>query len=477
MATRLDPEVGKAAVIKKQKLQEVGGPSTAHSPSIPQRASALRLLSFCAILVLISIIGLVVRWQQLQEWGIAHQPASELRQAALSDRADPLTLYVYATKQVDQGDAETAVAALDRAASKLDPDDKTSVAQRVCSLAGYLHARRGEPQKAVPLLRRAQSLDSNDPMPYLAFGILLDAQNSARFAVTQFQVVTQLDPNNVEAWFRLGRAYNEDYKAHQAIDPLKNAVRLAPNDAASHAELGTSYSLRSEFQLAAEEFKRAVALKPDNIYYQAALANVTAYSARTESQYREAARSLEDLTRKLPNISGLEFTLGLLHLRFNNVSEARNRFSSYLKTHPKDAEAWYNLSVAEMRLGNNAAFEAARKKHQQIADLRTQVSDSEKRVGSRASDPELRIQLARAYEHVGNWLGAYWQSNTAARLVPANPTYKDFEKEMLQKHPEIRAAGTDTSVVGKDQTTGPPPPPELIDIPINSAYGAASGPK
>src|SRR5205085_7980965 len=121
-----------------------------------------------------------------------------------------------------------------------------------------------------------------------------------------------------------------------------------------------------------------------------------------------------------PDDEVLEFTLGLLHLRFNNLEEARARFKSSVKSRPTNVEAWYNLSVVELRLGNKPASEEAHKRFQALTDAHTTISNLEKMVAATPKDPAKRVALADAYAHVGNRLGTYWQLNIAHRLAPGD---------------------------------------------------------
>ncbi len=425
------------------------------------------------MLLFVMATGVSLRREKIREWWIERSSTAALRESAQTQGADVLTLFVYGKRSFRAGDWDAAIGAFDAAFANLIPSDKSDLAQRVCSYDGYLHARRGEKDKAVPPLTRARDLNSDDPTPHLGFGILLAEEKLPGFAATQFQLVTQLDPENVEGWYRLGRAYTEDLKAHQAVDPLKHAVVLAPKDAASHSELGVAYAIQSQFPMAVPELRRAAELDPGNVYYQASLANALAMSARTQQEYHDASILLGNAIKNVPDSSSLEFTLGLLHLRFNNIEVARERFKRSVAVRPADAEAWYNLSVAELRLGNKAASEEARKRYQRLSDIRTEMSNLEKSVSSTPSDALLRLRLAKAYERAGNPLGAYWQANTSARLSPNDKGAASYREQVKRKYPMVAAPGNGNPLALRGQAPGPPPPPQLTSIPLTG--GAANG--
>jgi Flp pilus assembly protein TadD len=445
------------------------------SKQSPVITSKRRLLVLLSLLVLASIVAWKVKGAQLRQWWLERQSTSTLQSASQRADADPLIRYLYGKRMLLSGQLDAARDALDAAAAQLPGSDHSTLAEQILATDGYIHARDGDLAKAGPLLTRARDLNSDDPLPFLGFGILLSVQRMNKYAITQYQVVTQLDPQNVEAWFRLGSAYIEDLKAAQAIDPLKHAVKLAPNDPASHAELGTAYAIQSQFPLAVPEFQQATRLAPDNQDYRAALANASAMSARTPAEYQTAAVLLGQLVRSRPNDETLMFTLGLLHLRFNALEAARTQFQHCVVIRPTDAEAWYNLSVVELRLGNNAASEAARKRFQKVSDMRTETAILEKKVGARPSDPDLRLALSQSYERAGNLLGAYWQANTAARIAP-NSSKAAARMETLKRllAPEQVKLGSSMLSATGGQVPGPPPPPELV--PLNGAVSAGNHP-
>jgi len=420
------------------------------------------------LLTVVGAIGIAVRWPQIREWWLERSDTGTLRAAAQSESSDSLTLYLFGRRLFNSGDIDGALSAFDAAVSKLPASDNSDLAQRVCSFAGYLHARHGDKEKAVPLLTRARDLNSDDPTPHLAFGILLAEEKMPQYAATQFQLVTQLDPTNVEGWYRLGKALIEELKAQEAVSPLKRAVTLAPNDAASHSELGTAYAIQSQFALAVPELKRAAELSSNDIYYRASLANALAMSARSQQEYKEASAQLEEVIKRLPDNANLELTLGLLHLRFNNIELARERFKHCVALRPSDAEAWYNLSVAELRLGNDAASGEARKSYQKLSDLRNEMSNLEKRVGAYPSDHVLRSKLAKVYERSGNPLGAYWQGYTAARLAPNNIEYATYLDQVKKRYPAVMAPSDNNQNALRGQSPGPAPPPQLMTIPIGN---------
>jgi len=438
--------------------------------SIRQRRG-YRLAALLVLLVVAGGVATASRWTELREWWLERQSAESLRTSAQSEGADASLLFIYARKLVRDGKPEEAVDALTKAEQKLPPDSKGKTPQRILAYLGYLLARQGDGSRATPYLTRAREMNELDALPYLGFGIIFAERQMPKFALTQFEVATQLDPENVEAWYRLGKAAIENLKAQQGIEPLKKAIALAPNDAESHAQLGIAYAVQSQFAKAVPEFRRSVELAPDQEEYRALLANALAMNARNDAEYREAAILLEEARKSRPGDDNLLLTAGLLHLRFNDVSKAKERLEESVRIAPKNASAWYNLSVVEQRQGNTSGYEAARKRFQKLTDIHTNTVNLEKSVASKPRDAELRLQLSKAYKHAGNLTGAYWQLTIAKRLAPENRVVAR-SLEALSRDMPPSAMSRSNAAAMPGESPGPPPPSELV--PELSAEAVAS---
>jgi tetratricopeptide (TPR) repeat protein len=404
--------------------------------------------------------AVAARGPALKEAWLERQTADSLGKAAAAANPDPLALLVYARKLLRANKMEEAVAALTKAEQELRPGDKSKLAQRIASLKGYLLARAGDSDHAIPYLSAASEMNPDDPLPHVGFGILFSQRQMPKFAIPQFELATQLDPENVEAWYRLGKAAIENLKAQQAIAPLKKAVSLAPNDAASHAELGIAYAVQSQFAEAVPHFRKAMELSDDKNEYMALLANALAMKARTDSEYEEAAALLKKAREVRPDDDNMLLTEGLLHLRFNALDEARKSLKQSVRIAPKNASAWYNLSVVEQRQGNDAAYESARSRFQTLTDIHTNTVNMEKSVSASPRNPDLRLKLSSAYRQGGNMTGSYWQLKIASELKPEDAGIRKSLEALQRNLPASMTSSVSLSTV-EGETAGPPPPEDM----------------
>ncbi|MEP6755660.1 MAG: tetratricopeptide repeat protein [Chthonomonadales bacterium] len=427
----------------------------------PKKKSYVPHLSLLLIVAVIG--GLALRREDISNWMVSRQSTGELKVAAELNDSSAGTRYEYALRLWKSGQGAEAQEMLVRANNSLASDDNSKLAAKIWALHGYLLAREGRIAEASPFLEKANKINDDDTNVHLGLGIVLEQRKMSDYAETQYKLATNLDPNNVEAWYRLGHLYVTDSKSTQALEPLQKAIQLAPGDAASHAELGEAYARQSKFDLALPEFQKAVDLEPANGDYRVMLASSSAMSARSRDEYTKAQTLLSKVALDRPEDEGIHFTLGGLHLRFGNVEEARKQMELCVTLSPKHAEGWYNLAMAERRAGNNSASDKAMKVFQKLSDDHNRIIGAEKKVSAAPRDASFRAQLAEAYLNSENYVGAYWQYWTAAKLDATMPKYKEMAATMNKK---LGAMGIRSDSVdfkpGSNNVPGPPPPEDLI---------------
>ena len=429
--------------------------STGKSPS--------HVLILCGLLIGVLAVGWYLRGRQVREWWISRQSPESLKRAAESQQADPLTRLIYADKLIKAGRTTEAGDVLRKAEQSLPPGATDSVAARVNARLGYLLAREGDDTEAVTYLERARKINDEDPLVPMGFGLVFLHRQMLDFADTQFKIVTTLDPNNAAGWYLLGKASNQNAKPQQAVIQLKKSIALKPNFGPAHAELGHAYAYQALFPQAVEEFRMAVKLEPTNSENDTALGAAVAMSARTRAQYEEAVKLLDKSMKEQPNNENLSFTLGQLHLRFNNLEEARIHLIRSTKLRPAYAEAWYNLARVEERLGDATASKRANDEFQRLSSLHDNAVIAEKRVAANVKDSKARIELARRYHDAGNLIGAYWQYLTAMKMEPDNKALRTEYLVVAKAYQKIAARrGVGPKAKDDVNSMGPPPPAELM---------------
>lgn len=109
-----------------------------------------------------------------------------------------------------------------------NPDDFNTVME-----LGRLYTITSMGMKTIPLLKKAQQLDSQSPLPY------------------KYLAIINVDTN---------------YQYETAVEELKEYVKREPADVFGHNFLGYLYCCLEQYEPAVSEFKKAVEIEPDNGY-------------------------------------------------------------------------------------------------------------------------------------------------------------------------------------------------------------------
>ena len=409
------------------------------------------------VFLFVAALGLAQRGDDLRAWWLNRKPLEALRVQNRSVPDDPLVGYIYGQKLLVNGQADAALSTFQQAVRALPHGANSTLAEKLNAHAGYLLARQGESSDALACLDRAHSLDDEDPLVAVAYGILFAAQNKTDFAITQFRLASTLDSRNAEAWFRLGSALLAAGQAKDAAGALRQAVKLVPRDAASHAELGRALAAQNQPEAAGEEYRSAHNLAPANTEVAVLLATTLSQSARSRPQYQEAAALLSAAYKQYPNDASLATTLGALHLRFDAPALAKTYLERAVTLAPREAQGWYNLARAQQLLHNPDAAARSQARFHALDTLASEISIATKHVAAAPNDASWRLRLATLYIQQESLEAARAQYAIALGLQPDNAAAKRaFDDLSLRLHRQAPATPGEAAV-----TLGPPPPPGL----------------
>ena len=422
-----------------------------------------RLILLFGLLLMLSILGIALRYDNLREKWLASRSIESLKRD--SDRVgnDLLLHLIYGEKLSASGNHSNAVSQFQLAEQQLANDPKNPNSIRLLSNLGYSLAATQNDTSATNYLNQVIKVDEDNALAHLGFGLVFLHRRMPQYAVTQFQFVLSREPKNFQAHYLLGKAFNENVEPQSAEEELKTAIKLAPEDSAAHTELGHAYAYQAKFPPAVEQFQLALKYDPGNPDIQRALGAAMGMSARTRDQYQLAVALLEKELKEEPDNENLLFTLGQLHLRFQAIPEAYRFLKRTIQLKPGHAEAWYNLSRVEQLQGNQTEANAATQKFKELSALHDNAVIAEKKVAANVKDPNVRLELSHCYQKTGNMVGAYWQLRTALLL---NPNNAEATKEMIKVETAYRSFISTNA--GKQMTRGdassfgPPPPPELM---------------
>lgn len=415
------------------------------------------LLTACIAL----IIALASQTNRIHEAWLSKRSISELKTLAASKDADSLSHLLYGERLESTNNMKTALEEFQLAEQKLEMNQRDSIAERVYGGEGFTLAMLGEAEKAVPYLEQARRIDKNSWIALLGEATLLLNRRELAAAISQFRLESNRKPESWEACYLLGLAYNEDRNPKAAVESLKKAVMISPNFAPAQAELGHSFAYQGEYQAAIERFRLARKLEPASQDYLYAMGEAQGLSARSQEQYVEAAKTLEECLKATPENADLLFTLGQLHLRFMNLTDSYRFLKLAAERRPRLTKAWYNLGRVAQLLGKNneadhanAIFSAKIAQHEDvIASIKTVIGN--------AQDPAARLDLAKKYLIEENISGAFSQLQTAISLRPDFTEAQNELRGLNRRYQESVKNGGMMLKPNDTDETGPPPPADL----------------
>jgi tetratricopeptide (TPR) repeat protein len=272
------------------------------------------------------------------------QPAAPatraLGPALAADRDNALQL---ARTALAEGRTEQAVAIL------------RDTAQRHSSVLALLdltriHARQRAFPAALETLSRAQSLAPNAEDVLSAVAQISLAAGAYTPGAVVLQHLTRLCPSVAQYHYLLGVALMQVGDMVAAVESLTEADRLEPNKALTLIALGLAYNSRKMFAEAKPLLVRGLELEPDSIDGVAALAESEEGLGEIEQAAQLAQRSLS----RDPAHANANLVMGLVHMQRQQFEAAREAFARTIAAQPNLPKAYYQLSLAYARLGDEA---------------------------------------------------------------------------------------------------------------------------
>jgi adenylate cyclase len=192
-------------------------------------------------------------------------------------------------------------------ALKLDPDHALSLAfLAYCHITAVFFGWSESPPASIEtarnLVRKAVSLDENDPWVQCALGLTLFIAKDPGQAILHYRKAIDLNPNFAVAFGYLGMALAHGGEPGPAIEAGRKAIRLSPRDPELiHFQIGigTAHFVLREFEQAAEWARKSIQVRPDAPAGHRLLAASLAHLGHTE----EARGVTAELLRLRPGMT------------------------------------------------------------------------------------------------------------------------------------------------------------------------------
>ncbi len=168
-------------------------------------------------------------------------------------------LYLQGVQQLQQGDAEEAVASFEEVL-QADPDHLKS---KLNLTRGYLLLEQFE--DADTTINEAVTIDSTDAEIHLVRGRVMESIGEREDAISAYKKSIDLNPdNNPYAFNNLGLIYILGKKHEEALPFLEKAVEQKDDVKFFYNNLGLAYEATRDFTKAKEAFQTALEIDPDH---------------------------------------------------------------------------------------------------------------------------------------------------------------------------------------------------------------------
>ncbi|HUO33840.1 MAG TPA: DUF3857 domain-containing protein [Candidatus Acidoferrum sp.] len=137
--------------------------------------------------------------------------------------------------------------------------------------AGIAALGSGNPNAAIPLLKRVVELDPNHKDAWNDLGLAYLRIGDFPNAADAFQKQIAANPYDEHAYDYLGVTLQQEQKFPDAVAAYRKQIDINPLDPVAHAALGSLYVTEHQYPLAVPELEKAVILSPDNAQLQVTL--------------------------------------------------------------------------------------------------------------------------------------------------------------------------------------------------------------
>jgi tetratricopeptide (TPR) repeat protein/transglutaminase-like putative cysteine protease len=147
---------------------------------------------------------------------------------------------------------------------------KTATAQELLE-SGIAALNAGNPQEAIPLLKRVTDIDPKTKQVWNDLGLAYLRLGRFDDAAAAFHKQIEADPYDEHVYNYLGLTLTQQEKFPEAIEAFKKQIEINPLDNVAHAALGGIYLDQHKFADAVPELDKATVLAPDNAELEVSL--------------------------------------------------------------------------------------------------------------------------------------------------------------------------------------------------------------
>lgn len=278
---------------------------------------------------------------------------------------------------LDRAAAELAAGRRAEAAALLGEAAERHQSVRALLQLARLQAGAGDRTAAIQSLQKASAIAPNSEDVLAGFAQVSLAAGAVTPAAVALQNLTRMCPSVAQYHYLLGVALMLAGDMVEAHESLLRADRIEPGKAATLVAIGLALNSRKMFGEAGPYLTRGLELEPDNLDAVAAL-------AETEEGLGELDRAEVLASRVLARSAdhaNANLVMGLVHMQRGRYAEARDAFARTAAAQPNLPKAFYQLSLACARLGDETGAakyqdlyrESVKRMEDRVNEIRTET--------------------------------------------------------------------------------------------------------
>jgi len=255
--------------------------------------------------------------------------------------------------------------------------------ERAYVIVGDFYLRNGDLAEALRQYKEGVAADPKQKATYQKRMIeVLMRQNKRPEAAEVAAAILKDNPKDTDARGLQASLLLDRGEVQKAISELQSVVNAAGDNFVARYNLGRAHVARGEWEQARQQFAEAVRLRPDYLPARLALAQlqvtraqydlalksvddilqidkrngparmIQAAALMGQSKYADARRLLEAIQQANPNAPDVDFSLGILAVKENNLKEAEAVFRKAYAANPKDTRSLVGL-VDTLAIGSH----------------------------------------------------------------------------------------------------------------------------